>query len=76
MENQQDLEIKRVMEQIGCNIRKRRRLLNWTQEELGEKADLDGRQIGFVERADVNATIKTLLRIAGALQCGIDDLLK
>jgi len=46
-----------------------------TQEELGDKAGLHWTYIGGVERGEKNLTIKSLEKIARALNVSLKDLL-
>jgi transcriptional regulator with XRE-family HTH domain len=45
-----------------------------SQEELGEKAELNYKFIGQLERGQVNVSLDSLVRIAGALEVKIGDL--
>lgn len=59
---------------IGGNIKKIRKAQGLTQEKLGKKAGFDYRYVGFIEQARVNPTIKTLERVAAALNFSLRDL--
>ena len=61
---------------FGENVRKYRRILNISQEELAHRADLHRTYIGMIERAEKNITLINMERIANALQVKIEDLLK
>jgi transcriptional regulator with XRE-family HTH domain len=52
---------------LGGNIRKHRKNLGWTQENLAEHASIDPKYCGQLERGEVNVSIVTLARIAKAL---------
>ena len=52
---------------IGKKIRELRKKKGFTQEDLGEKADLDYTSIGAAERGERNLSVKSLLRVAEAL---------
>lgn len=59
---------------LGENIRERRRALNWSQEKLAEESDLHHNYIGDIERGEENVSVDALMRIAGALNAHLSDL--
>jgi transcriptional regulator with XRE-family HTH domain len=59
---------------VGERIRSLRKERGWSQEELGEKADLHHTYVGAVERGEKNASIDTLDKIAVAFNIEILDL--
>lgn len=63
-----------IRKKIGERIRELRKTAGITQEELGEKADLNYKFIGELERGQVNVSLDSLVRIAGALGIKIGDL--
>lgn len=65
-----------ILNLFGENVRKFRRLLNLSQEELAHKADLHRTYIGMIERAEKNITLVNIEKIANALEVEIEDLLK
>jgi transcriptional regulator with XRE-family HTH domain len=67
---------KNILNLFGENVRKFRRLLNISQEELAYRADLHRTYIGMIERAEKNITLVNMEKIANALQVNIEDLLK
>lgn len=64
-----------ILNLFGENVRKFRRLLNLSQEELAHKADLHRTYIGMIERAEKNITLVNIEKIANALEVKIEDLL-
>ena len=66
----------KILNLFGENVRKFRRLLNLSQEELAHKADLHRTYIGMIERAEKNITLVNIEKIANALEVKIEDLLK
>ena len=52
---------------VGNNIKKYRKKLGLSQEELAEKAGLHRTYIGGIERGERNITLDTLQLIAAAL---------
>lgn len=65
----------KILNLFGENVRKFRRLLNLSQEELAHKADLHRTYIGMIERAEKNITLVNIEKIANALEVTIEDLL-
>lgn len=65
-----------ILNIFGENVRKYRRKLDISQEELALRADLHRTYIGMIERAEKNITLVNMEKIATALQVKIDDLLK
>ena len=63
-----------LSEQIGANIRHYRKRLGLTQEQLGERSDLDWTTIGAAERGVRFLSVQSLHRVAGALGVSMDDL--
>lgn len=64
-----------ILNIFGENVRKHRRLLNISQEELAHKADLHRTYIGMIERAEKNITLVNIEKIANALEVKIEDLI-
>lgn len=62
-------------EYIGKKIKEYRKINEFTQETLGEKAGLHYSYIGQVERGEKEPSLKSLLKIADALGVGVDKLL-
>lgn len=60
---------------IGLKVLQKRQELGLSQEKLAELAGLHRTYIGFVERGERNLSVQTLVRLAGALQIELKDLL-
>lgn len=65
-----------ILNLFGENVRKHRRLLNISQEELADRADLHRTYIGMIERAEKNITLVNIEKIANALKVSIEDLIR
>lgn len=61
---------------VAYNLRQLRRQKKLTQEELALRAGIDRSYLGTIERAEHNATVVTLGRLAEALGVSPADLLK
>ena len=64
------------IKQIGENIRKYRLKKGLTQLDLAAACGFEGSSIGRLENGNTNPTIKTLLKIAKALDIKLTDLVK
>ncbi len=65
-----------ILNLFGENVRKFRRILNISQEELAHRAELHRTYIGMIERAEKNITLLNMQKIANALEVNIEDLIK
>ena len=63
-----------ILNIFGENVRRHRRLLNLSQEELAHRADLHRTYIGMIERAEKNITLVNVEKIANVLETNINDL--
>ena len=59
---------------LGQAIRQYRKQVNLTQEQLGEKAGLNPKYVGEVERAEKNISFDALMRIVAVLKISISNL--
>lgn len=60
---------------LGQRIRAIRKEKNYTQEKLAEKADVGTTHISHIETGCTKLSIKTLIKIANALNSSADELL-
>lgn len=60
---------------LGVHIRQIREIKKISQQNLADLCDLPKTTIGRIERAEMNTTIKTLVKIANALEIEPKDLL-
>ena len=65
-----------ILNTFGENVKKYRRKLDISQEELAHRANLHRTYIGMIERAEKNITLVNIEKIADALEVKIEDLLK
>jgi transcriptional regulator with XRE-family HTH domain len=63
-----------TLKQLGQRIRQKRKSLDWTQEELADRAKIDRSYIGGVERGERNLTFNILCQICAALGCDVAEL--
>lgn len=70
-----DKEAKKLLKQFGDNIKKKRKELDLTQEELADKASIERSYMGTIERGERNPTLLKVYRIARALAISIKELL-
>ncbi len=61
---------------LGENVKTVRKQKGWTQRELAERIESDASYINRIETGKLNPSIAALERIADALECSIDRLVK
>lgn len=61
---------------LSKRIRSLRTSKKWTQQELGEKANIDYKFLGEIERGEKNPSFKILVQIAEALDIEIPELFR
>lgn len=61
---------------IGENIAELRKQKNMTQEDLCGIAEIDRSYLSEIENGKENVSIKTLVKIADALECELSDLIE
>jgi transcriptional regulator with XRE-family HTH domain len=65
-----------TLKALGQRIRDKRKSLDWTQEDLAAKSEIDRSYIGGVERGERNLTFTILCQICAALGCDVAELTK
>ena len=63
-----------ILKRLGNNIRRQRRVIGLTQEQLALVAGVDRSYFGAVERGERNVTFTVLCRLSLALQCDVAKL--
>jgi len=63
-----------VKQRFGRAIRRRRRELDFSQEELAERAELHRTYISDIERGDRNPSLENIEKLAKALNIKVSDL--
>jgi len=61
---------------LGVHIRQLREKKGLSQQDLADDCGIPRNQIGRIERAKINTGIKTLIRIANALDIELSELLR
>lgn len=64
------------LQSLGQKIKKLRENKNLSQEDLANDCNIPKSQIGRIERAEINTTVKTLVKIAKALDIQVKDLIE
>jgi len=67
---------KNIRKRLGDRIRQLRKERNLSQERLAERADLNAKYLGAVERGERNPSFESLFKIAGALGISLAFLLQ
>ena len=60
---------------LGVHIRQLREKKNMSQQDLADDSGITKSQIARIERAKINTTVRTLIKIANALEIEPKDLL-
>ncbi|MFC1798365.1 helix-turn-helix domain-containing protein [Thermodesulfobacteriota bacterium] len=61
---------------LGRRIRTLRNVKGWTQQELGNQADINYKFLGEIERGQQNPSFNTLMKIADALGLDLSELFR
>ena len=61
---------------LGRRIRSLRNGKGWTQQELGDHADVNYKFIGEIERGQQNPSLNVLIKIAAALRIDLLELFR
>lgn len=64
-----------IFQVFGENVKRRRKELDLTQEELAEAINRDERTVRFIEAGDSNPTMRTIFKLAKALKTASNNLL-
>ena len=67
---------KSKIKQFGRNLCAERNRFGLSQDELGQKAGIDGTYIGRIERGEINPTLTTIIPIIEALGLPFETLIK
>ncbi|WP_310557354.1 helix-turn-helix transcriptional regulator [Flavobacterium sp.] len=70
-----DISEEEFIIKLGIHIRKLREKKDISQQNLADDCNISKAQIGRVERAEFNTTIRTLVKIANALDIEPKELL-
>lgn len=66
----------RVLRALGLRLRQLREARGLTQEQLGEKSDLDQTYLSGIERGTRNPSVVVLSRVAKALKLTLSELME
>ncbi|MBW1690779.1 MAG: helix-turn-helix transcriptional regulator [Deltaproteobacteria bacterium] len=61
---------------LGRRIRSLRNVKGWTQQELGDRADINYKFLGEIERGQQNPSFNILVKIAMALGVNLPELFR
>ena len=62
------------LKKLGNNLRKIRKEKGYSMESLAHEAEIEYRQLGRIERGEINTTVVSLLRICEALEIELKQL--
>lgn len=60
---------------FGVHLRQLREKRNMSQQDLANDCNISKRQIGRIERGEINTTLRTIVNIANALEIDPKELL-
>jgi transcriptional regulator with XRE-family HTH domain len=63
-----------ILHALGRRVRELRDAKGWSQERLAEAAYLDRSYVAGIERGLRNPSVRSLVKIAGALKVSVQDL--
>jgi len=64
----------KYLKKVGGNLRKIRKEKGYSMESLANETEMEYRQLGRIERGEINTSIISLLRICNTLNIEIKDL--
>lgn len=67
---------KDVVVKFGNKVRKERKKIGISQEELADRANVHRTYIGMIERAEKNITLENIEKVAIALNLKLSDFFK
>ena len=70
------MENRFTVRDFGENLRMARKERGYSQESFAHAVDLDRTYIGGIERGERNSGLKTVVRIADALEMDVVDLFR
>ncbi|OKP98721.1 helix-turn-helix domain-containing protein [Paenibacillus sp. P46E] len=65
-----------LVKKIGERIRRLRKEMNLSQEQLAERSGLHTNYVGQVERGEKNLTLETLEKVAGGLDISLEEIFR
>ena len=65
-----------ALSEIGHRVKAVRDRAEISQEELAERTGIDAKRVQRIENGKVNVTVRTLVRIASALDVALDQLVR
>ncbi|WKL47633.1 helix-turn-helix transcriptional regulator [Flavobacterium pectinovorum] len=70
-----DISKELFISDFGVHIRQLREKKNMSQQDLANDCSMSKRQIGRIERGEINTSLGTIINIANALEIEPKDLL-
>lgn len=64
----------KILKNFGDNVRRKRRLLDFSQEQLAEKLGIHRTYMSFIERGQRNPSLLMLFKISRALKIKLPEL--
>lgn len=70
-----DRQTVKIQKKLARRVKALRELRGWTQEECAASMDLATAYLSRIERAQVNVTLRNLVRLAGGFNLDVCELL-
>lgn len=70
-----DISKEHFISDFGVHVRQLREKKNMSQQDLANDCSMSKRQIGRIERGEINTSLGTIINIANALEVEPKDLL-
>lgn len=67
---------KAFLKEVGDNVRRIRNEKGFTMEKLASEAQIEYRQLGRIERGEINTSIVSLLKLAEVLKTDLGELVR
>ena len=70
------MDKRRLNEEIGARVRRRREVLGYTREQIAERANISVQFLFDIEKGNKSMTAMTVVKLADALSVSTDDILR
>ena len=70
------MDKRRLNEEIGARVRRRREVLGYTREQIAERANISVQFLFDIEKGKKSMTAMTIVNLAAALSVSVDFLLR
>jgi transcriptional regulator with XRE-family HTH domain len=71
-----EVNVMEINKKLGERIRVIRKERGYSQEELGDRADLHTNHIGAIERGENNVTLESIIKVCKGLNISLEELFR